>query len=831
MYIDYILLIIGAALLLTAAVLAILLMRSRKSGRDYRRVLREDGERIDVISTLRSTQALSKASVEDDTAQVASRSGFDDTVTSFRASSPSQSGEGVDETMQVFRVGLAATDGGNKKRTMSNPVGIDFSPLSGKYKIVRELRGGGMSRIFLARHATLGNEWIVKFVDGRWAELANEAEVLKKLNHISLPQIIDIFQNQQGTFLVERYIEGYSLDAAMRLEHRIKEGQICDWGIQLSKVLSYLHHLETPIIHCDLKPSNIMLTHDDRLVLIDFGISKRQGIESDLSGITLGYAAPEQFQDDLRNCEAAKIRFGSLPQEQCKWDIDERTDIYSVGVILYELIMGKAPTAANIREIHQYATPEMADAVSKCLMLAPDKRFQTADELTEALEKVRNRRVDMAKRLVLRRVAAACCAVAFVGGAGSTASGVYVNRTENLSLIDMDPGKAVVTAQQSVQILLQKTKPNGKVEILEPDRMQWSYSEDNIAKIDGDRLVGLNVGSTILYGRYRNKLVSLDITVTEPVEELVEIALRYPEGVTVSTWAGNGEREHKDGSLKDCSFVSPEYLSSDGTTLYCSDSGLIRIIKSGEADSLPLEPDFLTADKVCGYDGALYCVTGAWEDDNDDDWYGILKIDGEDAEFLYYTEAAWSAITDFAFSPDGLLWYIQENLGTGMTALYTLDTDSTEVEWQLDLPDGAARMSFDGGGNLYISVPDNGSILRVDKGAKEWRWFAGVEGERHFIDGAIPYFYRPTALAALDGALYVLDFNTVRKITVEGSGALFTETLAGVPVADGDPAVVLGRGDEAVLAPSQLATLTAADGKLLLGDPKNARIYEIKGVI
>lgn len=68
--------------------------------------------------------------------------------------------------------------------------GLDLSPLDKKYEFQREIYRGGMSRIFLIRHKKLGNEWIVKFVDGQHAELANEAEVLKKLNHISLPQSI-----------------------------------------------------------------------------------------------------------------------------------------------------------------------------------------------------------------------------------------------------------------------------------------------------------------------------------------------------------------------------------------------------------------------------------------------------------------------------------------------------------------------------------------------------------------------------------------------------------------------------------------------------------------
>lgn len=138
-------------------------------------------------------------------------------------------------------------------------------------------------------------------------------------------------------------------------------------------------------------------------------------------------------------------------------------------------------------------------------------------------------------------------------------------------------------------------------------------------------------------------------------------------------------------------------------------------------------------------------------------------------------------------------------------------------------------MTFDEEDNLYISVPDRGVILRIDAGADSWAYFAGVEGECHFIDGAIPKFYRPTALAAKGDALYVLDFDTVRKITVEGKGALYTETLTGVPEANTNPTVVLGNGNKAKLAASDLASLIFDNnGQLLLSDPKNSVVYALK---
>ena len=828
MYLDYILFAISGALLLVALILIVWLVRSRKRSREYRRTLRTETERVDIISTLRNTELLSTTETQKPYLlpnQLAAtlptkQTAYADTAKTVPLSS-------ADDT--VFTTGTNTTLSSHDEQK-AEPRGeiLDFSPLHKKYELLKEIHGGGMSRIFLARHATLGNEWVVKFVESTHAELANEAEVLKKMNHISLPQIIDIFQNSQGTFLVERYIEGYPLDQVMRLGE-IKEGLIFDWVLQLAQVLNYLHNLETPIIHCDLKPSNIMVTHDNRLVLIDFGISKRQGIDERSLGLTYRYAAPEQFKPSMVRSERAQARFGILPPEHGDWKIDPRTDLYSTGVILYELAVGDTPGQDGINELRNRVSSSLAEVIGKCLEIDPANRFQSAQELIDALEQLKSHQTIMVRSLLLRRVAAVCCGVSLAAALGTTASATYINQRENLSMVDMDPGHAVVTAQQSVQILLQKTAPDGNVTILEPTKFQWSYSEDNIARLDGDRLVGLNVGETTLYGKYRNKFISLNVTVTEPVEELVDVALRYPDGVEITEYAGNGEREVMDGPLDDCSFISPEGLAADGDTLYLSDSGVIRMIADGEASSLYLEPDFLTADLVRGWDGDMYVLTGPWEADDEVSYYGILRISDDGADFLYYTEAAWSVIPDFAFSSDGTLWFIQQNMGTGATTLNTLDLQSLEAAWVMDLPDSARGMAYDEADNLYIAVPEAGIIIRVNAGAKEWRYFAGIEGECDFIDGAIPQFYRPTSLVAKDNAVYVLDFDTVRKITVEGEGALFTETLAGIPTADTNPDVRLGTGSEAVLPASELASIALdGEGRLLLSDPKNSVVYEIR---
>ena len=791
MYLDYILISLGGAFLLTAVSLMVVLIRSRKRSLDYQRMLSEETERLDVLTTLRQSRT------------VDAKTDFTETITDTWKQGIAET-ELLPETEPVFQSG--------PYEKLKLDTGLDLSPLEGKYELLQEIHGGGMSRIFLVRSVKLGSEWIVKFV--KQAELAQEAEVLKRLNHISLPQIIDIFQTAQGTFLVERYIEGYTLSEVLALGQEIKESQVCDWGLQLAQVLRYLHTLPTPIIHCDLKPSNIMVTHDNRLMLIDFGVSKRQGVDSGVLGITYRYAAPEQFRGQANRSEILEQYFDALPPEHERWPIDARTDLYSVGAILREL------TARG------QISPELAGIVRKCLEIEPEKRFQSAKALAEALESMKGRQAMMARSLLMRRVTAVCCGLCFAGGLISSASGAYVNHMEKLSMVSMNPGTAVVTVQQSVQLLIQKTAPSGRETLLEPGKIDWSYSRDNIARLDGDRLVGLNVGETVLYGKYRNKIVAVEVTVTEPPAETTAVALRYVGETRVSVYAGNGRRDRVDGRLASASFVSPESMAAEGDRLYLSDGEIIRILEDGEVGMLLLEPDYLTADIVRSWNEDLFVLTGPWEAENGA-WYGFLRMGDDGAELMYITEAAYSTITDFAFSSDGTLWFIQQNVFLGSTSLNRLNVETGEPAWVMDLPESARCLALDGADNLYVSVPEEGVILEVGAGETNWTYFAGIEEERNFVDGAIPNFYRPTSLAADGNTLYVLDFDTIRKIIIEGEGALFTETLAGVPTADTNPEVVLGLGSEAVLPASERAALVWDGMRLLLSDPKNSVVYEV----
>ena len=150
--------------------------------------------------------------------------------------------------------------------------------LNNKYKLERKIAKGGMSSIYLCTNIELGNKWIAKQTDKRYSGFIYEEEILKKLNHISLPKIIDICKDNSDIYIIESYIEGISMQKKLENLGKLKVDKVIDYSLQLCEVLIYLHNMKPmPIIHKDIKPSNIIITEYDKLVLIDFGISEELG--------------------------------------------------------------------------------------------------------------------------------------------------------------------------------------------------------------------------------------------------------------------------------------------------------------------------------------------------------------------------------------------------------------------------------------------------------------------------------------------------------------------------------------------------------------------------
>jgi len=251
--------------------------------------------------------------------------------------------------------------------------------------ILRRLGQGGMGAVYQAQDTRLvGKLWAIKEMSDAQlsdpAERANavaafrrEAQLLATLDHANLPKVSDFFEEAGKEYLVMDFVQGQTLAAVIETTSGfLEEARVLDWMAQLCDVLDYLHTRQPPIIFRDLKPDNIMLTPDNKIKLIDFGIARffQPGKSKDtaLYG-TMGYASPEQFGTG---------------------QTDARSDIYSLGVTLHHLLTKYDPsrTPFNLPQAHNINSSisiQTENVITKATQAAPLERFQSVREMQLAL--------------------------------------------------------------------------------------------------------------------------------------------------------------------------------------------------------------------------------------------------------------------------------------------------------------------------------------------------------------------------------------------------------------------------------------------------------------
>ena len=150
------------------------------------------------------------------------------------------------------------------------------------YEIIGKLGAGGGGNVYLAWHLRLKKKVVLKIDKRRLSTrqdfLRREVDILKELNHPYIPKVYDFFVEGEAVYTVIEYIEGESLDKALKRGERFSQAQVVRWAVQLLDALSYLHspvHGTPPkgYVHSDIKPANLMRTQDGNICLIDFNIA------------------------------------------------------------------------------------------------------------------------------------------------------------------------------------------------------------------------------------------------------------------------------------------------------------------------------------------------------------------------------------------------------------------------------------------------------------------------------------------------------------------------------------------------------------------------------
>lgn len=259
--------------------------------------------------------------------------------------------------------------------------------LANRYRVTQVLGCGGMGAVYLAHDQNIPNQLVAvkeNLSNSAQAQqqFQSEVQVMRRLRHTGLPRVTDQFTGPRNRqYMVMDYIAGETLEAAVQRRHPLPIAEIVDIGLQLTEVLRYLHSCQ--VIHRDIKPPNIRLTPEGQAVLVDFGISKLHvpGQRTQVWGKgmgTDGYAPLEQY-----------TMSGSI-------GTDARTDLYSLGAVLYFALTNQTPPSAlELERGVKPLTPPMrlrADVpqplqrvIFTAMALPKDRRYQTADAMRQAL--------------------------------------------------------------------------------------------------------------------------------------------------------------------------------------------------------------------------------------------------------------------------------------------------------------------------------------------------------------------------------------------------------------------------------------------------------------
>lgn len=254
------------------------------------------------------------------------------------------------------------------------------SVIDGKYEILKEIGRGGMSIVYLAMDKRLNKQWAVKEIRKKGSgkndevvvnSLLAEANMMKRLDHPSLPRIVDIIDNGITIYVVMDYIEGESLDKILNEYGAQPEEMVIGWAKQLCDALGYLHSQKPPIIYRDMKPANVMLKPEGNIKIIDFGIA-REYKEQNLADTTVlgtkGYAPPEQYSGQT----------------------DSRSDIFALGMTMHHLLTGVDPRNGEPYAPVRQWNPELSEGIEiiidKCVEPASENRYQSCSDLLYDLE-------------------------------------------------------------------------------------------------------------------------------------------------------------------------------------------------------------------------------------------------------------------------------------------------------------------------------------------------------------------------------------------------------------------------------------------------------------
>ncbi|HEX8975025.1 MAG TPA: Stk1 family PASTA domain-containing Ser/Thr kinase [Solirubrobacteraceae bacterium] len=264
--------------------------------------------------------------------------------------------------------------------------------IDGRYKVLRRLGAGGMADVFLAEDQQLGRHVALKLLHGRFAadpdfveRFRREAQAAAGLQHPHVVSVYDRGRFDDTYYIAMEYLPGRTLKELIRQEAPLEPVRAIDITLQILKAARFAHR--RGVIHRDLKPHNVIVDDADQAKVTDFGIARAGASDMTETGSIMGtaqYLSPEQAQGHA---------------------VEAGSDLYSIGIVLYEMLTGRVPFDADaavtialkhvseapraLRQLNPHVPPELEQVVLWALNKNPADRPRTADEFIAALESVR----------------------------------------------------------------------------------------------------------------------------------------------------------------------------------------------------------------------------------------------------------------------------------------------------------------------------------------------------------------------------------------------------------------------------------------------------------